>query len=542
MNTPTAGGKTSIFVQAVWFGLAFGILEAGLLFYFCTTAPLSSEMGKWGVNAHILWIAPVFDVAGMLLLGAALWLGVALVPRLHPLPLAFAVFTLVSTYGLLLAPMRLLPWASRILAVGLTMMLFRAARPHLPAVCSRMRQTVPYLATVWLLLAIGIAGGERFREWNAVRNLPPAEPGQPNVLLIVLDTARADRMSAYGYARPTTPFLEQLAREGTLFTHALATSSWTLPSHASLFTGLYPFEHGATAERLDGSHPTLAEVFRAHGYRTAGFTANVIMTQRRTGLNRGFQRYQDLFGSPLDAAHRTTYGRRIIFRYAMRTLGNYPGRKFAEDVNRDFLQWLDGGPGASGRPFFAFLNYFDVHDPYVPPAEYAAAMTAKPDAVTQRQPFDGWGYTGWKVPAEVIANERTAYDACIRYVDSMIRKLVQALEQRGLMKNTLLVVTSDHGAALFEHGSLGHRRNLYRETIHIPLLFYFSGHVPSGLYVAQPVDLTRVPAMILALAGIRAQLPGSLPPPFGPGGSDPLLAELNQDRGVLLIGLTTAAG
>jgi arylsulfatase A-like enzyme len=523
--------STNVLLFAICFGIAFGLLEAAALLYFAGTAPLSSPMGQSGVNAHILWIAPALDAAAFLLIGVVLLGVLALRPRRPAQQIAWLVFSFLAVYGLLLAPMRLTPWATRILAIGFTLALFRLVRPRMETAAQLLRCALPTLAGVWLLLGVGINVQERFREWSAVRNLTPARPGSPNVLLIVLDTVRADKMSAYGYARPTTPFLERLAREGTLFTHAVATSSWTLPSHASLFTGLHPYQHGATDERLDAKHPTLAEAFAGAGYRTAGFTANTIMTQRRTGLDRGFHRYEDLFHSLDDAAARTTYGRRI-FRLRERWQGfDWPGRKQAPAVTRSFLRWLDAG---SDRPFFVFLNYFDVHAPYKPAREFATKFSALPERLLTRKPFNGRTYSEASFDDATRQDERDAYDAALGQLDAHLEALFGELQARGLLENTLVVITSDHGESLFEHGAFGHSMHLYREALHVPLLFYWPGHVPASRRDARPVDLTAVPATLLALAGIRSEFNGQNLVPFDRGAGDPdegrsVLAELSRN-------------
>ncbi len=525
MKSPQA----SILVMGAWFGIVFGMLEGALLLYFCNAAPIMSEMGKHGVNANILWIAPAFDLILFLLLALAVIAAGALAPRLSAATVAFACFTLLATYGLAIAPMRLLPWASRILALGITIALLRWARPRFAEVSAFFRRSLPAVVGVWLLMVAVTPGGERFREWQAVRNLPPAAAGRPNVLLLVLDTVRADRMSLYGYSRPTTPFLAKLAEQSAVFTQAVSTSSWTLPSHASLFTGLYPNQHGATGDHLDAQHATLAETFAADGYRTAGFTANTIMTQRRTGLHRGFHHYQDLFANLTDAASRTTFGRRLL-RLGPR-FGNYdfPGRKSAADINRSLLAWLDSRGQA--RPFFVFLNYFDAHGPYLPPREFAARFSPQPDQLVARQPYNNWTYEGGPVDAAVREMESAAYDAALACLDAQIENLFRELRSRGLLDNTLLVITSDHGEAIFEHGAFGHSMNLYRENLHIPLLFHWPRKVPAGVRDSRLADLTAVPATLLDLAGISAAWPAPSLAPFQqePPGSAQPLAELARN-------------
>jgi len=525
MNSP----RFNLLVMGAWFGIAFGLLEGALLLYFCNTAPIMSEMAKLGVNADILWIAPAFDLPLFLLLAIALSIVCAIVPRIPAERVALAGLTLLAAYGLAIAPMRLLPWASQILALGATVAVVRWAAQRMDRVTAFFRRSLPAVAGVWLLAALLIGGGARLREWQDARSLPAAAAGRPNVLLIVLDTVRADRLSLYGYARPTTPFLAKLGVQSVVFTQAVSTSSWTLPAHASLFTGLHPHEHGATEEHLDSAHPTLAETFAAHGYRTAGFTANTIMTQRRTGLDRGFQHYEDLFANFVDAASRTTFGRRLI-RYAPR-LGyhDWPGRKSAAAINGSLLHWLDSR--GTERPFFVFLNYFDAHGPYLPPREFAARFSAQPDALVARRPYDGWGYAGEPVDSAAQQMESDAYDASLAYLDAQLAQLFEQLRALGRLDNTLVVITSDHGESIFEHNAFGHSMNLYRENLHIPLLFHWPGRVSAGIRDSRLADLTAVPATVLQLAGIQTAWPSVGLAPFQqqPAGASRPLAELARN-------------
>lgn len=519
MNAP----RSNIVCMGAWFGVVFGMLEGALLLYFCSTAPIMSEMGKQGVNANIVWIAPAFDVVVFLLLAIALVAACTLVRRMPAETVALACFTLLATYGLALAPMRLLPWASKILALGVTVAIVRWAAPQMNRVTGFLRRSLPAVVALWLLAALLIGGGERFREWQAARNLPAAGSNRPSVLLIVLDTVRADRLSLYGYSRATTPFLAKLGQQSAVFTQAVSTSSWTLPAHASLFTGLHPHLHGAADRPLDSQNSTLAETFAAHGYRTAGFTANTIMTQRSTGLARGFHHYDDLFANLTDAASRTTFGRRLI-RFAPR-LGYYdwPGRKSAAAINSSLLEWLDAR--GADRPFFVFLNYFDAHGPYLPPREYAARFSPQPDALVTRRPYDGWTYAGEPVDPAVRQMESDAYDASLAYLDAQLQQLFEDLRARGRLDNTIVVITSDHGESILEHGAFGHSMNLYRESLHIPLLFHWPGKVPAGIRDPRLTDLTAVPATLLDLAGIAAPWPSATLAPFQqepPGAGRPL--------------------
>lgn len=306
------------------------------------------------------------------------------------------------------------------------------------------------------------------------RDEPPAADARPNVVLISIDTLRADHLGAYGYERPTSPNLDRLAAEGVLFENAVAPSPWTLPSHASMLTGLVPARHGVLdADRvLPGSIPTLAETLREAGVRTAAFV-NVTYLGPRNGLSRGFEDFRhfdemrmELSGPPAIAAIRT---------------------------------WLD----AHGeRPFFLFFHSFDVHSDYRPGPEQRE-LFVRPYA----GPMDGTTAQirrireGEYTPTpEDIAHLRDLYDGAIRLFDERLGELFAELDRRGLTERTWIVVTSDHGEEFFEHGGVLHGRTLYEEVIRVPLIVRGPG-AEAGRRVEALAQLVDVPNTILALFG-----------------------------------------
>lgn len=340
-------------------------------------------------------------------------------------------------------------------------------------------------------------------EIRALSQLPASLPGAPNVLVVVVDTLRADHLSVYGYARPTSPNLERLAGNGLLFKNAVSASSWTLPSHASMLTGLYPHSHGAEAEdNLGTGFRTLAEALAADGYRTAAFSANETFSRRR-GFGRGFIHFEDDFQNLPSMSRGTIFGFRleeILSR--LHLLDDKPGRLRAEQISRSALRWID----ASHGPFFAVLNYCDVHDPYLPPDPYLHRYT------NVRRP-NKWYSEQWQsfehLTQEEIVAEMDAYDGAINYVDVNIANLATELQRRGLEKNTVVVITSDHGEGFADHGLMNHGNSLYRELTHVPLIFWAPGRIPEGKVVAEPVSLTWLPATVLDLVGSKQSLPGN---------------------------------
>lgn len=302
----------------------------------------------------------------------------------------------------------------------------------------------------------------------------------PNVLLIVVDTLRYDRLSSYGYHRATSPEIDALlAERGVLLEDAYAQAPWTLPSIVSLLTGRYPTEllaDEAAAFRIPETVPVLAEHLRDLGYSTAAFYANPAL-HAGTGFDRGFDTF---FAPPAD-------------------FGWF--RRHADDLNRRMLPWVKAlGDG----PFFLYAHYLDPHDPY-----------DNPDLVDGKSPFfpDYAGtisgnevhriYGGFKElpdPENDVAHLSALYDSEVAYVDRHVGELLRTVGEDRLA-NTLVVLTSDHGEELYEHGGWKHGQSLYEEQIHVPLIFRWDGRLPAGKRLKGTVELLDVVPTVLAAAG-----------------------------------------
>jgi arylsulfatase A-like enzyme len=340
-------------------------------------------------------------------------------------------------------------------------------------------------------------GGLLAQPGNAA-NLLAAPPRPPNILFIVIDTLRADHVSSYGYERPTSPTVDSLAHQGVLFESAFSTSSYTAPAHASLLTGRYPYEHGVQwithRPVFDGRYPTLPEALRARGYRTAAFSANRFWFTREQGFGQGFVRFEDTFRSPVKMAMRTVYGRQIEDAVIKSIAEDYPWRTRASGINSSVLRWLKQD---SDRPFFAFLNYFDVHDPYFPPRSYRSKFSdlENPGGIVNsyQNRFNP------EMTSQQIQNEIDAYDGAISYVDDRIAELMTQIRGLGLGDNLLVIITSDHGEAFGEHGAFLHPNSVYREEIHVPLVIWRPGQIPAGVRVPHPVTIAALPATIMDL-------------------------------------------
>ncbi len=295
--------------------------------------------------------------------------------------------------------------------------------------------------------------------------------GPPNIVLYVVDTLRRDRLGCYGYLRPVSPHLDAFAREATLFEDAVGQSSWTRASMASLFTGLWPGSHGAMGrlDRLAPEATALAETLRAAGYRTAA-----IVTQPNVdkvfGFDQGFDSYARI-----------------------------DGKVSSEVVHQAAVRWLDGPQRA--EPFFLYLHTVDPHDPYVPAEKYRRRYApGSEDLVAElaRHPRRRWPPT-----RQMIRRLGDLYDAEIATNDDRFGALLEALRQRGLFDEALVVFVSDHGEEFQEHGAWTHGKNLHVETLDVALLVKFPRQ-RKGLRNTRPVQHADLVPTLLDYLGLEA--------------------------------------
>ena len=493
----------SILVVAAWFGLVTGLVEGPAFLILQQLHWLNFNMALTGVWLPIIWISPLFDFMLFSAIGLFVTTLLGVLPRLLAIRLAVFVFAFLMVFDWLSLSGRLGGWGVFWLAAGVGVVLARRLRTDQGGLLSFWRRTLPWATGIAALAFLAIQGGGLIQERLATAQLPTAAPGSPNILVIVVDTLRADHLSSYGYARPTSPNVDELARQGVLFENAIATSSWTLPSHTSFLTGRYVFEHGAFLRPYDGRYPTLAQVLQTRGYRTAAFSANIIFFTRGWGLGRGFMHFEDYFESLLDAAVRPFYGlkvgRRVLLHLGYEDL---PGRKRANDINRAALRWIR----SDRRPFFVVVNYLDVHEPYLPPQPYRSRFSnvERPGGIVNGLVWRTGQFKPPLSPAQ-IQSEKDAYDGSIAYVDNSIGQLLSDLKARGLADNLLTVVLSDHGEEFQEHGWMSHGNNVYRDVIHVPLVFWWPAHLPEASRVSQPVSLAWLPATLMDLLGVKNQ-------------------------------------
>ena len=316
-----------------------------------------------------------------------------------------------------------------------------------------------------------------------------AETAGASVLLVSVDTLRADHLGAYGYHRPTSPVIDALAAGGSRFTQAVAASHWTAPSHASLLTGLHPVQHGVrdfpAPERLGAEVRTLAERLSEAGYATAGFAAGLYVGEG-IGLADGFETW-----------HESVQPAEVRMGQA-----------------RDWLRThaASAPAGEAPEPFLLFVHTYQVHDPYDPPPPYDRWFQADPTAPIPAHltaPLSETALQGWRPDAAELDALVSLYDGEIRYTDAALGGLLDTLLELGLDERTLVVLTSDHGEEFFDHGWVGHGR-LYRELVKVPLVLAhpaMPGLVEEAVH--QPTGHVDVLPTILDLLGL--ELPRDLP-------------------------------
>ena len=525
----------SFLFMTAWFGLLAGLAEVSLL---AVEKFLLHHYVHQG--PQVVWMAPLADLLLVATSGLFLVLLARRWPRLAGLPAVAFLFAFLGLLSLLFMIAWLETYAALLLAVGLAVQTARSVAARARGFSSLVRHTTPLLVALVVALAVGVQGWQGLAERRALAKLPlpPAPPDAPNVLLIVLDTVRAQSLSLYGYARPTTPRLERLARAGVRFDRAIAPAPWTLPSHASMFTGRVPNELSANWRKpLDATYPTLAEVLSAHGYETAGFVANTVYCTVESGLSRGFAHYEDYLLSPGEIIRSSSLGRAFDVNGRLQQFTIYHqrlGRKSAPEVNDGFLRWLSARQ--QRRPFFAFINYFDAHAPYLPPPPYDVMFALKIPWREPRDPRDDALLSEKRSPLKIGVKRRNAYDGSIAYLDYHLGLLFDELQKRGVLANTLVIITSDHGEEFGEHGFIGHGLTLYWPSLHVPLVILFPSRVPAGKTVLEPVTLRDLPATMVDLLQLEggARLPGTSLSRYWNGALDlesaagePLLSELS---------------
>jgi len=506
-DRPARWGFGIIVAWGCWLGLVSGSLEIVIFLIKCRVL----DPRNLNVSRQMVWM---FPVSGLIVVGSA---GI--------------ILALISRFVAKLATPRLVLFALG--TVALTSVCFRA--PIYTAVCLFLSAGLAWKGSNalargsgrsigWLLVGglalLGLTmaaslGREMVPVLGRSGSTGPGwvRPDGRRVILIVLDTVRADHLSLNGYSRDTTPNLKKLANRGVRFDRAFSTAPWTAPSHAGMFTGRWPGELSIGWDHpLDETHATLAEVLGRAGYDSVGIVANTTYCSSETGLDRGFAHYEDY-----DVTLRGILLCSSLVERSLNFVHKHPelaarlgledsrtgDRKDASRINRDFLRWVDRRVDPA-RPYFAFLNYYDVHHPYLAPdLDAGKPFGSKPESPRDFRLLKTWWERDKRgIKPEDLELARDSYDRCIAYLDDQLGKLFDELRRRGELDRSVVIITSDHGEHLGERDLFGHGCSVYREELHVPLLIVAPGLVPEAKSIVRPVSLRDLPATVLDLIGM----------------------------------------
>jgi hypothetical protein len=355
------------------------------------------------------------------------------------------------------------------------------------AVLATMRPAVRWAVSAALATALvggllALAPARAVSSVAATAAPAPRERLADNLIFISIDSLRADRVGVYGNPRPTSPTIDRLAAAGVRFANASSSSSWTLPSHMSMFTGRDVLAHGVISEsdRLSTAIPTLAGSLKSAGLRTAAIVSTPVLNGR-FGFNHGFDLYDD---------------HTIPAPNAFDSVTDEP----APTVEKLAIDWLRNN---AAQRFFLFLHFWDVHYDYIPPPPYDTMFDPDYTGTVTGKGFYERTDINKRLPKRDIEHLLALYDGELRWVDDHIARVLAAVEDLGIADRTAIVVTSDHGDEFFEHGYKGHGRTLYNEVTRIPLIMKAPG-VPGGQVIESPVGLADIMPTALAFLGVEA--------------------------------------
>ncbi len=505
----------------LWSGFAIGVIDALEVAgqALASGVPIGSVVLKGsilGVLSVALYGAVVFILTGLALAATKVLFGSfgrrprdVLAAATSVMVVTVAVlFTWGNVVGLLRTGSLKLKWIGADLAVlGLALAVSLILIRIVSKFVARSRRALSAIALSILLVAGLLSIGRQLR---GLRDIDSSTANTlPNLLLIEVDTLRADYLSSYGYSRSTSPNIDKLVGEGIQYSMCVSPSSSTAPVHASLWTGQFPAEHGVltNGQKLQDSVTTLAEVLQSRGYLTGGFVTNPVIDARK-GFDQGFDFYAVTEG--------THYFRRPTFKSApfaqwwhslkIVTLADRLGkRNLVTRLATDFIQ------KQAQSPFFLFVHYFDPHHPYEPPEDIVAKFRRTPTAA------DGSGERIKKIRSGVVEPSREEilgledlYASEVAQADLEVGQVLSALEDSGQAANTLVVFWADHGENLWEHGEIpgsksrfrnvfGHQRQLFQSLVHVPLVLRWPGKLPVGRRIDAPVASTELRSLVLDL-------------------------------------------
>jgi arylsulfatase A-like enzyme len=349
---------------------------------------------------------------------------------------------------------------------------------------------------------------------------------KPNIILIILDTVRADHLSSYGYNRQTTPNIDTFSEQGVLYTNAISQAPWTLPSHASLLTGLYPRQHGADGRWLwlDNNFSTLPEILSDNGYYTIGISNNHNF-HVNTNLHQGFDKFiytksyhynssnffltkvlKDFYALSKSEKIKNLISD-ITYFFSSKNINKDYGALFTNKVAKDYLNYLNN----SKVPVFLMMNYMEAHTPLGETADKtlylkdlnvslreAKRLSVKVDSDLIKT------FTGeWKLTEREIQIIHALYDADLHYLDERIGELINYLKDMNLFDNSMIIITSDHGENLGDHGILAHEYDIHRSLVHVPLIIYYPKFFQANSVIDNITETKDIFPTVLDIAGIQ---------------------------------------
>lgn len=342
----------------------------------------------------------------------------------------------------------------------------------------------------------------------------------PHIFLIILDCGRQDRLSCYSYKKHTSPNIDKIAEEATIYKNAISVSPWTLPSHASIFTGTYVSTHKTDLgnERLNESFITIAEALREFGYYTIGISSNVWISQR-TNLNKGFTFFKNVNVPPFFEKKPPSFLKKFLNICHNFYWNYYYGKKYdkgAHHANRLLKKIIL--KTYKEKPLFVFVNYLECHLPYKPPLQFRYQFI-EPNYkhLTNKVNQDAYAYMAGKVAMGeldfMILN--ALYDAEIKYLDHKVGELFDFIKNLNIIDNTIFIITSDHGENIGEHGLMDHQFSVHNTLLKIPLIIRYPSLSPKATYVdqyVQSIDLFKTLVEVLNIKNsyLSEQLQGKV--------------------------------
>jgi arylsulfatase A-like enzyme len=344
---------------------------------------------------------------------------------------------------------------------------------------SRSVTRILFLALLLVIIAGAVRIFVRRQDGGGLSGISATSSTLPNIIVIIMDTVRQDRLSCYGYSRETSPNLERLSKTSRVYDNAYSTSGWTAPAHASLFTGLYPIAHGTTQKNwtMDKDLTTLAEILSAVGYKTFAVSENPWLS-KLFHFDQGFSEYYETW----------------------RIRNESPEENLAFELFSRFVNQAE-----KGRPFFAFINFMAAHNPYNSSHQFFGHFTSDKSIYCTDNSWQGFFLGRRKFSPQEIQQLNEHYDEEILYVDYLVGRIADLLVEKQIWDETVFVVTSDHGENIGDHGLMDHVFSLYQTTIKIPLLIHYPGLFPADTRDEQFVQILDIFPTLLGIVGVDSE-------------------------------------